>query len=232
MIKAYWWPAKNFGDMLTPVILKHFFPNEQIKISERGERGKLLAVGSIVHLALSGDVVWGSGSNRPWRKYNGRGVRYLAVRGPWTRNQIKNAVVPKIYGDPAILLPLIFNPQVEKKYKIGLVPHYVDKPLVKASPGEKIIDIQGEWTEVIYEILSCEKIISSSLHGIIAAEAYGIPTQWAVWGKKIVGGDFKYQDYFLGSGRERQKTMSDIPPIPDLENRQNKIINALKQWKS
>jgi pyruvyltransferase len=232
-MKAYWWPAKNFGDTLTPVILKHFFSEEKIELANRGEAGKILAVGSIVHLAVKGDTVWGSGSNRPWRKYNGRGIRYLAVRGPLTREQIKHSFGPDIYGDPAILLPLIYKPKIKKACKLGIVPHYVDKPFAqRPRRGEKTIDIQEDWKKVIDEILSCERIISSSLHGLIVAEAYGIPAQWAIWSKKIVGGEFKYQDYFLGTGRKKQSVLADIPPIDGLKERQDKLIKALKQWKN
>ncbi len=53
-------------------------------------------------------------------------------------------------------------------------------------------DIEGTLTE----ILSCEKIVSSSLHGIILADAYGIPSAW-LSSTTPKGLEFKFYDYFI-----------------------------------
>lgn len=45
------------------------------------------------------------------------------------------------------------------------------------------------------EILSCKKIVSSSLHGLIVAHAYGIPAIWQKFSDNIFGDDIKYIDY-------------------------------------
>lgn len=241
-MKTYWWTTtyKNFGDELTPVILEHFIPDEDIELAQRKERGKVLGVGSIMAALEPGDTVWGSGSNQPGRKYNGRGCKILAVRGPLTAKQIVGAPKGVVYGDPALLLPLIYDPKVKKTHKVGILPHYVDKreALKKhntqegfATGEEKFIDILDDWRKVIEEVKSCEKIISSSLHGIICAEAYGIPAVWTKYdtSSKIRGGDFKYQDYFLGTGRKEQKPNKVLPPIQNLEAIQQRLIKALEQ---
>ena len=230
MIKSYWWPARNFGDTLTPIILKHF-TGQEIKPAQRTDTGKFLAVGSILHLIKENDIVWGSGLNRRMPIPIPAGVKFLAVRGPITRAYLKGNV-PEVYGDPAILLPLIYNPKIEKKYEMGVIPHHVDKEFIKLKPGDKFIDIQEDWKKVVDDILSCKKIMSSSLHGIIAAEAYGIPAIWAKYSDKIRGREMKYQDYFLGSGRTRQKYFTEIPPIKDLDKKQKVLINALMAWKN
>ena len=54
---------------------------------------------------------------------------------------------------------------------------------------------------------ACEVIVSSSLHGLIIADAYGIPTVWAKFGNDINGNDFKFYDYYWSLG------MSDIKPL-------------------
>lgn len=227
-MKAYWWRAINFGDLLTPIILEHFL-GEPVEFCAKAEPGRIVGVGSIVHHAKPGDVVFGSGCNRPKKVIDGTGIRFLAVRGPLTRKQIINAEVPEIYGDPAILLPEIYFPEKAKIYKRGILPHYVDKPKApEPGPGEILIDIQAPWKEVIDRVLECEEIISSSLHGIIVAEAYGIPATWAEWGDKIIGGRYKFQDYFLGSGRPEQRPGRKIPPISDLAGKQKALIDALK----
>lgn len=235
MKKAYWWRAVNFGDMLTPIILEKLL-GEEIEFTAQPGDGRIIGVGSIAHHAKAGDVVWGSGSNRPGRAIDGRGIKVLATRGPLSESQFKHTPHPGIYGDPAILLPRIYSPTIEKKFEVGFLPHYVDKPFLEGNIAKsiahlknwKIIDIQADWKTVIDEVLSCEKIVASSLHGIIVAEAYGIPAEWIQYSEKIIGGDYKFQDYFLGTGRPEQTKGVVIPPIPDLEARQNALIEALK----
>lgn len=226
-IKSYWWQAKNFGDTLTPFLVE-YFTGRKVELVNRGDREKLLAVGSILHLVKEGDVVWGTGLNRRMKIDAPTGSKFLSVRGPLTRGMI-NGDVPEIYGDPAILLPLIYNPVVEKKFDIGYLPHYVDKPFVKVANGEVKINIQDDWKTVINGILSCKKIISSSLHGIIAAEAYGIPVVWKKYSDKITGGSLKYQDYFLGTGRGEQKYDQETEPPTNTEQRQMILIEVLKK---
>jgi pyruvyltransferase len=235
-MKTYWWPAKNFGDTLTPHILEHFI-KQKIELAERADKGKLLATGSILHLMQDNDVVWGSGLNKKRRITAKKGVKFLAVRGPITRWLIRGAKIPQVYGDPGILLPLIYNPKIEKKYEVGILPHYVDKPFAKetyemeiAEGKAKMIDIQADWKTVIEEVLSCKKIITSSLHGLICAEAYGIPVIWVRYSDKITGGPLKFQDYFMGTGRPRQKYNTEIPPIKDLETKQKILIKALQDY--
>lgn len=229
MKKAYWWRAINFGDTLTPIILGHFL-GEDIEFSSEPGNGRIVGVGSITHHSKPGDIVFGSGCNRPSKIIDGTGIKFIAVRGPLTRAQIRNAKVPEIYGDPAILLPRIYSPIVEPAYTRGIMPHYVDKlKAPKPGPGEIYIDIQADWKDVIEQVLSCNEIVSSSLHGIIVAEAYGIPATWEIWGDKIIGGEYKFQDYFLGTGRDRQVPGQKIPPIPDLEARQDLLIKKLKE---
>lgn len=230
-MKVYWYPAQyNIGDTLTPIILEHFL-KVKIERVERNESGKLLAVGSIMRMAKQGDIVWGTGASVP-KIIDGTGIKFLAVRGKLTQNLIKNAEVPDVYGDPALLMPLIYNPKIEKKHKIGVIPHYVDKEIVKNNwwlrENTHFIDVALPWKDFIDEVLSCEKIISSSLHGIIIAEAYGIPAEWSVYGDKIIGRGFKFQDYLTGTGRKKQD-IGLFPPIQNLEKIQNDLIKALEE---
>jgi hypothetical protein len=229
-MKSFWHKTKNFGDTLTPIIIEYIL-GEKLEYADSEESGKLLAIGSILKYVKENDVVWGSGLNESIKIKAPKGAKFLAVRGPITRSfVIPENVVPEIYGDPAILIPLIYNPTIEKTYEVGLLSHYVDKALISSKNGEKLIDIEADWKTVIDEILSCKKIIASSLHGIICAEAYGIPAVWAVYSDMIIGGEMKYQDYFLGSGRKKQKPFEDIPPITQLKEKQDILIKALKDY--
>ena len=49
---------------------------------------------------------------------------------------------------------------------------------------------------------ACAYIVSSSLHGICVAEAYGIPAVWVRLADNIVGGEFKFRDYYASTGRD------------------------------
>lgn len=79
-------------------------------------------------------------------------------------------------------------------------------------PGSdtKIIDLGSKDVPGIIEsLLSCRRIASSSLHGLILADAYGIPSAWLMaeadkGGSRPKGGEFKYYDYFASIRKFRE----------------------------
>ena len=83
------------------------------------------------------DIVWGTGWNRKQVIKSPAGVKFLAVRGPITKYLVKGTNTD-VFGDPAILLPLIYKPEIKKTHKVGIIPHYVDKPFIKIT-DEKFI---------------------------------------------------------------------------------------------
>ena len=231
-MKAFWWNANppNFGDEISPVILDAFV-QERIEWVPRETEGKMLAIGSILHCMRRGDMVWGTGYNRKTPLLAPQGVRFLSVRGSITRNLVQGAEVPEVYGDPGLLLPLVYHPKVKKTHRLGYVPHYVDKEMVGAlelKADEKLIDIQSGWQNVVKEILSCEKIVASAMHGMICAEAYGIPVTWWRYGDRIQNQEMKGNDYFLGTGRGELPFFQELPPIPGLPKIQQRILTALR----
>jgi pyruvyltransferase len=200
-MRTYWNPnVKNFGDVLTPVILGHlgFRP----RCVDRGERDKVLAIGSVMNALRPGDTVWGTGVQHD-RRYTATTATFLAVRGPITRSCIDGATVPQVYGDPALLLPEVYDPRVEVRHRIGVMPHFVDaKPAQRRYPDALYINVKGGWRAVVRQMKSCERIITTSLHGVIAADAYGIPVTWhASYTDAIVSTNLKFQDHFLATGR-------------------------------
>ncbi len=143
-----------------------------------------------------------------------------AVRGPITRNLlIKNGYAcPNIFGDPAILLPDYYQSSYVKKHQIGLILHQShsnisinlcecnDKDICLISINRQSFkDIE----QFIDEVCSCQRIFSTSLHGIIVAQAYGIPAQWIRINNKPIHKDeeMKFEDYFLGAYQESQKPL-------------------------
>lgn len=199
---AYWFRGiQNFGDQLSPVIMNWASGVQPIWVSKR-YRGKVLGGGSILNALASGDIVWGAGSIRDRPIAPPPDVTFLAVRGPLTRERILGDV-PDVYGDPALLLPLYHFPPSTKRHAIGIVPHYLDYQAMSIEDPEiLIVDVRQPWEVVVADIRSCDLIVSSSLHGLIVAEAYGIPASWIRVSDRVIGGDFKFNDYYLSTGRD------------------------------
>src|SRR5699024_10245514 len=50
---------------------------------------------------------------------------------------------------------------------------------------------------VVAQIANASSIVSTSLHGLIIAQAYGVPWIWLrVIDQELIGGDFKFKDFF------------------------------------
>jgi pyruvyltransferase len=194
---------KNFGDILNPYIIRHLSSKKIINVrSDYCVSEHLLAIGSVLDRATKNSIIWGSGFISEKSRFVEAPKKVLAVRGPKTRQLLidQNIECPDIFGDPALLLPEIFRKEKTKEYELGIIPHYIDKDniwLKSLSKSVKIIDIQdADPFNVVEQILQCENIISSSLHGLIIADAYNIPSLWVKLSEKITGGNFKFQDYY------------------------------------
>lgn len=205
----------NFGDDLSYYLIKELtgkkiFNNCYLFFNKRREN--ILCIGSIINdWSNAQSIIWGSGIMYENRKVYERPKSIRAVRGPLTRKLLlqQGFTCPDIYGDPALLLPMIYKPNVQKKYKYGIIPHIIDynTPIIKKLAEHigncRIISMSKytSWQSKIDEICECECIISSSLHGLIISDAYKVPNVWVKFSDKIFGGEFKYLDYFASVGR-------------------------------
>ena len=54
--------------------------------------------------------------------------------------------------------------------------------------------------QILEEIASCEYVLSSSLHGLIVSDSFGIPNQRLVVSEKLVGDGYKFNDYYSAFG--------------------------------
>jgi pyruvyltransferase len=207
-IRMYWWREQlNFGDVLAPVIVAAICGREPVW---QRQPPRLLAIGSILQRARPGDTIWGSGVhdlrlNQPWSPV---GVTFLAVRGPLTRRYILDCggTCPPVYGDPASLLPKFHPLPVEPTRELALMPHLVDAAGRKFArqQGLPCIEPSWPWPRVVAEIVACRLLLSSSLHGVIVAEAYGVPAIWVAH----TASPEKFHDYYQTTGRRHGE------PIP------------------
>lgn len=224
----YYNQTDNFGDLIMPYLLEKINKNKNeynFDFTEN-KNPKILGIGSIMRLANEKTIVCGSGVRNINQQLNYTNA--LFVRGPHTRNLLlnKGVYVPPIYGDCALLLPDFYKPKLKKTYKLGIIPHYVDfnkvKNLYGNNPNILIINVKEKNIEkTVNEILSCEKIVSSSLHGLIISDAYNIPNKWIRFSNNINGDNIKFHDYFKSVNR------NDIIPINNLDNRVYSLQNLL-----
>lgn len=220
----YWIPPYsilgryNFGDDLNLILIEKIskmkvIPYRYSIMGKLGKKKNYLCIGSILNVLPNQQTeVWGSGVLSDQLSLPAKPIRVNAVRGPLTRQYLisKGVDCPEVYGDPAILLPMFFQPLTAiKKYKLGVIPHYKDKNQSIVKEYEHSKDVQvldminyGSCQEFIDRICSCEYIISSSLHGIIIADAYNIPNLWVEFSDNVQGAGFKFRDYYLSAGKE------------------------------
>lgn len=173
---------------IRPLKLKKMLPN-------------IITIGSVMSQVKTNSTVWGSGIISS--EQNVKQGTFYAVRGPLSRKRLLDLgyECPEVYGDPALLLPLYYTPKSDKKYKIGIIPHYVDfeyvQNLYSHIPDVLVIDLMTHDIESTTDLIySCASIVSSSLHGLIVSNAYGIPSVWVKLSDKLAGDDVKFYDYF------------------------------------
>jgi hypothetical protein len=214
-LRLFWWneikiqgkSKENYGDLLGKYLVEKISDKKVVfgwpkKFSFYDFFSPIyVTVGSILPHVNSKCIVWGSGIIS--REHQIKKAQFLAVRGPQTAKFLVNLgyEVPEVYGDPALLLPTLYSPKIEKHYKIGIIPHYNDfkkvEDFYKNESSILLINLMtNDIEKTTDEFLKCEKIVSSSLHGIIVAHAYGIPAVWQKFSNDVFGDDIKYQDYF------------------------------------
>lgn len=223
-IYAKWEWLEKRQDLLNPISMGLLEFKNWLS-PKRNSTDVYLVVGSILHQTDSSAVVWGAGFISENSRLREKPKKICAVRGPLSREIIlkQGLECPEIYGDPALLYPRFYSPSAKKKYKLGIVPHFADQNshlLDQFINIEEvlIIDVNGGISKFIDDIYSCEKIASSSLHGLIAADAYAIPSTWIRFSDKVIGRGFKFRDYFASVGRNvtNPLTISEKTTLRDL----------------
>ena len=236
----------NLGDYLGLVVTNWMLEQKGLSLDDYVEKKKhLLTVGSGSVKSYQNMTVWGSGVERElpqmfrriFQRSWFRKLDIRAVRGPLSRDYLMKLghKCPEVYGDPAILMPLIYSGTGEdKKYDVSIIPQLVtEKGIREKYPKAHIISMNtNDYKGVIDQIVQSKLIVSSSLHGVILADAYGVPSVWyRGLGKDI---DFKYLDYYASTGRKPkdipitiEEAMGQKPMcLPDLKPLQEGLLET------
>lgn len=233
-VKTFWWhdpvlaPGGNFGDLLTPLLMEHFsgLTGRWAPV----EDAEFIGIGSVLEhippmwqgvIAGAGRLMWDS----PVHLYGNRAI-ILGLRGPLSARGIKGDYA---LGDPGLLANEL-APITKKKYDLGIVPHWSDKKLAHdprfTQFNPVIIRPDQDPLDVVRTIGECRKIVSSSLHGLIVADSYGIPRRFELTDKfDTEGGRFKFDDYALSISMKIEVGKTQQAHRYTVEDRQHELFD-------
>jgi pyruvyltransferase len=206
----YFTKVANVGDQLNRwLIPRHFGVDVVLTSPDAGPH--LLAIGSLMSSANQHSQIWGTGLISATAAVGDiRPEKVHAVRGKLTHAKLRENGIPLRdlpLGDPAFLVAQSLGGATPgRRFRAGIAAHYVDRgsPWVReALRNADFIDLDVHLpvSEFIARLNACEAVISSSLHGLILAEAFSIPNVWVEISDKIVGAGFKFRDWFSLAGQ-------------------------------
>ncbi len=222
VVAGFWWDGHpNFGDAMTPWLLPHY---GLLPIHRSPAQARVTGAGSILEFVPADfdGAIWGSGLIRG-EAHPLPVAKPLAVRGPLTRDLI-GAPADTALGDPGILASRVLSAPATR-WDVGLVPHGHHRShadfLALADTSDlsvRVIDVHTRAPTAVREIASCACIVTTSLHGLVTADSYGIPVVWTTLEPVLEGGDFKFRDYesALTPGSTRRVAFGSGTELADL----------------
>ena len=219
---------ENWGDDINYYFLREILTRpivlfNRTSLAIRLKLCNYLVIGSTIDMLCRPNTeVWGAGIIDGSKPLRVKPRKVYAVRGPLTREKLLEEGVecPEIYGDPALLTPLYYQPNKQKRYKYGIISHVsnqssvanlrINRKRINECTEVRIINLgkYTHWHDIIDQVCECEAILSSSLHGLIIAEAYHVPNVWIEFGKPLIGGHFKFHDFFMSIHCDREKPIA------------------------
>ncbi|MFZ1104131.1 MAG: polysaccharide pyruvyl transferase family protein [Hyphomicrobiaceae bacterium] len=242
-IKMFWSGGRNgwvnYGDCIGPALVELLASRPVVYAGIHG--CELLAAGSLleryagnrwrraVALNLSRPLIWGTGSMHSGTAQSLGPAKVVSVRGRRTIAKYGMPAETPI-GDPGVLAHLLLRrADVPKSARWGIIPHLNDladnavRQLLERTPAARLIDLSNpDIHAVTEEIAGCEHIASSSLHGLIAADSLEIPSFRLVVSDRVVGGDWKFDDYASSVGDRRLMTRR-LDPSLDLREMERRL---------
>lgn len=161
---------------------------------------------------------------------------------PWKINLLwynKKVIGKYNVGD---YLSVVVANYLLKRYKIKMFPHSTVRLSVIGSrlhcydKNHVVSTLTNDWKKFIDKIVEAKLVISSSLHGIILAEAYGVPC--IMLNDTETPDLFKYEDYYLSTGRkmvmakniDEALKMKNVE-VPNLEIIQERLLAKFVSFK-
>jgi len=193
--------VNNFGDLLGPLIVERMLAERSVDGSSATRHVRLLTVGSVLHLARDNDTVWGSGVNgKELNRFTARHLDVRAVRGPLTKNYLESRGIstPDVFGDPGLLVGELWPRESlfsGRPHGTTIVMNLNDRVTGRDS---RYLNPRRPVSHCLSKIAESAFVTGTSLHAIVVAESFGIPARLLRSGTEP---DFKYRDYYLGTGR-------------------------------
>lgn len=221
MTPASWCLSCNFGDNLTGYLIEKITGKFPVYIDMGVKVPKVIGPGSILNWCDGTCMAWTCGIANAGDNINPN-TKIFSVRGPIARERALKcgAKCPDIFGDGGLLLNRFYHPKLNTYLsgsEIGIIPHWRDQydsmDFIEKH-GFKFINVFDPIEKVADQIVSCYKILSSSLHGIITADSYGVPANRLIVTGKIGGDNTKFDDHDLAVLGTKRKTWN----IKDLES--------------
>ena len=155
-----------------------------------------------------------------------REVNPLILRGRLSHEVLESVNKKRysgvVYGDLGLLCSYLQDKKTIKRYAVGFVPHKFDcdnpkiEFLLRSIPNSVLLDLREPPLETLNKIAECETIVSSSLHGLVAADGFGIPNMRIKLSNHgfDFDVDFKFDDYnSVFSGSRRYINLIDVENI-------------------
>ncbi|MBR9766418.1 MAG: polysaccharide pyruvyl transferase family protein, partial [Rhodobacteraceae bacterium] len=188
----------NFGDDINPDLFEAL-TGVRIRLTRDRSRAHFLGMGSILGRATDSATVLGAGLLDP-AEPRPAPARVVALRGALSARHLGLDATAVPLGDPMVLVDRVMRPDGGED--IGLIPHVRSLNALRREmgrelpPGLRLIDVSRPPWQVLREIGRCRLVLSQSLHGLIAADAFAIPSLWLAPSAQMQGGRFKFDDYF------------------------------------
>jgi pyruvyltransferase len=208
----------NWGDAVAPVLAGALSGQRVVNrrdVLNVRRRPVHTTIGSMLGTIAVPAEVWGTGFVTSGAHLRARPAAVHAVRGPLTRQKLLDAGVPcpEVFGDPALLFPSLHRPTSRPTHRLGLIPHFRERDLpqvrrLAAADDVLFIDICAGIEAVADAVNRCELIASSSLHGMVLSDAYGIPAIWMTISDHPYGDGFKFRDYLTATSRRHTEPLS------------------------